>query len=219
MADKGIKHLDYAIGALALLIAVFVVLMPFRDLAHDTWDFSGISGYFPRFKMDGVMGFLVFFCIPAYFIYRHIQKRKEGAPMGIFGSIFGEHFGNKGPEFIEKGPMKLDIRSEEIKAPNYRHVSEGGRNWHRMYIDFKITRQDYDKYKRSGLMENELFGMRHPKYPDVMMSFAGGSLGYIRFVDFPNVQEMESARDDLIQGLHAVRSRIENPPGKLSIEI
>ncbi len=111
--------------------------------------------------------------------------------------------------YAGEGPMKVSITQEEIKTPSISHALEGGRNWWRMHINIQLSERDAELYKRSGLMENELFSYPTKEFPDVLISFTGHSIGMVKHADFPNVQRLEQAKEALIAGLYAVRSRLE----------
>jgi hypothetical protein len=112
-------------------------------------------------------------------------------------------------ELPHDGPIKVEITQEQIPAPSTEHSLHGGRQWWRMHINIKMSKSDYALYKQSGLMENELFAYPHPKFPDTDVSFAGLSIGYVKKCDFPSIQDLNAAKEELISGLQAVRSHLE----------
>lgn len=143
--------------------------------------------------------------------------------MGMFRAMFGKQRGS-GPKLTDGGPIQVNITSEQIKAPSSKHALMGGDHWWRMHIDISMSRQDFALYTRSGLIENELFAYPHPDYPDTLISFAGMTIGYMLYVDFPSMQDLQAAKEDLFTGLQIVRSQLErmkgtDDPHKESVEI
>ena len=75
----------------------------------------------------------------------------------------------------DAGPMKLNIRVEEIPAKLDFRLQSGSNIAQRMHIDFTISKKDLLAFKQLGLIGNELFSHRHPRYPDVMVELHGSS--------------------------------------------
>jgi hypothetical protein len=206
--NRGVQHLNYAIGALALLIAVFVVLMPFRDLAHDTWDFSSISGYFPRFKMDSIMGFLVFFCIPAYFIYRFFQKRQHSAAV----------------EAAPEQPFKVNIAVLPMQDAALTKLARGRRMTHMLEMDIQIGIKDWQRIKDAGLYDAVLFS-----YPDPTSTYSGDmhtchvrELRQKIAVPFYNLGDAEKAKEEFLKNIVNLRAAVETMkegPQRTSFEL
>jgi hypothetical protein len=98
----------------------------------------------------------------------------------------------------KEGPMKIDVRTEHL-----------GKGKYRMYLDAVMSQRDQTALENSGLKDHALFFYPHPNYPDIPEPYEGRALFHIRHVDFPDIQSLNKAKDDLMKNLHAMRSQLD----------
>jgi hypothetical protein len=95
-----------------------------------------------------------------------------------------------------EGPMKVKVSIEQIHARK-----------HRLHIDVKMTKRDFEAIKQTGMASYALF------YKDGVTSldnhYCPLHLASVKYVDFDDLAQAEDAKEKLIQGLQAMRSRIE----------
>lgn len=96
------------------------------------------------------------------------------------------------------GPMKINIRTERINNRK-----------HRLHIDVVMSKKDQLALKQSGLEGHVLFQFPNPKFPDVNLNYCNLTLLHVRHVDFPDTQSCDHAKTMLIEGLYALRSRLD----------
>jgi hypothetical protein len=99
--------------------------------------------------------------------------------------------------------MKVNIRTEQLtkgfsKTPVYR-----------LHIDVKLSKKDILAMKNSGLATHTLFAYPNPKFPDQVLYYKHIFLFRLKYVDFPDIQELEKAKDELMQTLYFLRSRLD----------
>jgi hypothetical protein len=132
----------------------------------------------------------------AYFMYRSLAKdyvamrKRQTAP--------------------EDGPMRVNLSVTD--APKGSWSDQGiqfGTHWKRLNIDVAMSKQDRAALKTSGFEMHSLFRHRHPKMPDVEVDYLNIHLFNTPYVDFPNLQELDTAKAKLLDGLHALRTRLD----------
>jgi hypothetical protein len=196
MADKrtpGVRHLDYAIGAVASLIAFFVILWPFRDLEHDTWDFSGISR---GINMELLIFIGLVVGIPLYFFYRKGKKINDAKALALT------------PEHSFRVKVTVDAIANN---PALLTAVRGRPVTHSLKVDVTISPKDWDRIKKTGFYDAVLF-----KYPDTtsttsreVNSYRVNYLETVGSVDFFNIGQAEDAKEELLQSLVNLKSAIE----------
>ena len=97
-----------------------------------------------------------------------------------------------------EGPMKVNLRIEQIHPRK-----------HRLHVDIKMTRKDWDALNATGLMNSVLFSYPHPEFEDTEKNFSVGLSLRVKYVDFTNAIDAIDAKEQCIQQLQALRSRIE----------
>jgi len=102
-----------------------------------------------------------------------------------------------------EGPMKVNITTEEVPA------AFSSRSKYRMHIDVQMSQKDREALKRSGLEMHKLFDYPHPKWEDQDAQYLNCHLFNTKYVDFPDMQALDRAKDELLEGLHALRSRLD----------
>jgi hypothetical protein len=88
-------------------------------------------------RMESIMGFLVFFCIPAYFIYRFIQKRQHSAAV----------------EAAPEQPFKVNIAVVPMQDGALTKLARGRRMTQMLEMDVKIGIKDWQRIKDAGLYD------------------------------------------------------------------
>lgn len=99
------------------------------------------------------------------------------------------------------GPMKVDIRSEQVKK-------FFGGTIYRLHISVKMSERDKSALKASGLWLHALFTYTYLKTGE-RDDFLNANLFSTAYVDFANMQELDRAKEELLEGLHALRSRLD----------
>jgi hypothetical protein len=97
----------------------------------------------------------------------------------------------------EGEPMKVNLRTEQL-----------GQRKHRLHIDVKMCASDWEAIKQSGLGNLSLF--EHERVTKLDNFYSVGHLLRVRHVDFDHMQDLEHAKDQFIEGMHSLRSRIES---------
>jgi hypothetical protein len=95
------------------------------------------------------------------------------------------------------GPMKVNIRTEKL----YQGF--------RLHIDVQLCQKDMLAMKNSGMELHELFPYPHPEFPDKLISYRNVHLYEVKYVDFPDIQALDKGKDELMMGLHFLRSRFD----------
>lgn len=95
------------------------------------------------------------------------------------------------------GPMKVDLRTEQVGSK------------HRLHINVTMSQKDQLALEASGLLQNILFHYPNPKDPKEHFAYCNASLLYVHYVDFPNIAWRDQSKEDLLEGLHALRSRLD----------
>jgi len=107
------------------------------------------------------------------------------------------------------GPMKVDLRTQEISAKTAFQLISGSKTAYRLHINVTMSKRDMDAMTNGGLDRLSLFSYRLPQGPEVMTDYFNSDLFRIRQVDFPNLTELDRSKDELTRGLHALRSRLD----------
>jgi len=97
-----------------------------------------------------------------------------------------------------EGPVKVNLRIEQIHERK-----------HRLHIDIKMTRRDWEALKATGLTNHTLFSYQHPKFEDAQQHYSLGLSLRVKHADFTNSMDAHDAKEECIRSLQAVRSRIE----------
>jgi len=105
------------------------------------------------------------------------------------------------------GPMEVSLRTEHR-----------GSKW-RLHIDAKLSQEDINALKRSGMEDYLLFEYPHPKLEGVNHQYCGITLLYVRKVDFPSMGDMEVAKQQLLQRLYTMRNVMERSKEQEAQEI
>jgi hypothetical protein len=95
----------------------------------------------------------------------------------------------------KEGPMQVNLTIEQSHST------------HRLYIDVKMTKRDWEAIKHAGLRGHWLF--QHDGVTKMDNHYAVGHLLRVKYVDFSNSIDAHDAKDKLISGLQALRTRIE----------
>src|SRR5262249_38887942 len=94
-----------------------------------------------------------------------------------------------------EGPMKVNLR---IDKRGYQH---------RLHINVKMTRRDWDAIGRAGLLNHSLF--EKEEVTSTTNYYAIAHLLRITHVDFDNYINDESAKEEIVPPPQALRSRIK----------
>lgn len=95
------------------------------------------------------------------------------------------------------GPMKINISMERLGKK------------HRLHIDVTMSKADQLALKNSGLEAHSLFRFPDPKNPEIEYDYCNLTLLHKKYVDFPNIQDCDYAKAQLIEGLYALRTRLD----------
>lgn len=93
-------------------------------------------------------------------------------------------------------PMKVNLRTEQLKNGK-----------HRLYIDVKMSPDDWEGVKGTGLMNYWLF--QQDGVTDLDNHYSVAHLLRVTHVDFPDIQSKDRAKAELIDALHVLRTRID----------
>jgi hypothetical protein len=96
----------------------------------------------------------------------------------------------------ENGPMKVNLEIEQRSPVR-----------HRLHIDIKMTRKDWDALVATGFSNVTLFTYETPYVKDFPYSL-GDNLR-TKYVDFDDIAAAEAAKEEIIEKLHRLRNRIE----------
>jgi hypothetical protein len=110
--------------------------------------------------------------------------------------------------FQGDGPMRVTLSTEEIRGPSYKHRAIS-QHWFRLHIKVEMSERDYELFKKAGLIDQAYFSHPWCDFPDTEEQYLGHHLFNSPYVDFPNMQALDIAKDELLRNLHAARSRIE----------
>lgn len=119
----------------------------------------------------------------------------------IGGIILFVKFGQKSVEArisegVPEGPMKVNLEIEQISSRK-----------HRLHIDVKMPKSDWDAIKAAGLGNYSLF--EHEKVTELDNFYAVGHLLRVKHVDFESLPEAATAKETFIASMHALRTRID----------
>jgi hypothetical protein len=158
--------------------------------------------------MDGVMGFLVFFCIPAYFIYRYIQKKQHSAAV----------------EAAPEQPFKVNIAVVPMQDGALTKLARGRRMTHMLEMDIKIGIKDWQRIKDAGLYDAVLFSYPDPTstYSSDMHTCHVRELRQKIGVPFYNIGDAEKAKEEFIKNIMNLRASVEaikEGPQRTSFEL
>jgi hypothetical protein len=105
----------------------------------------------------------------------------------------------------EGAPMRVNLTTEQL-----------GSHKHRLHIDVKMSAADWEAVQQAGYGNHMLFEARGVTSLD--NHYAVGHLLRVRYVDFPDMQALQSAKGELLDGLHAMRSRIDAQKERKALE-
>lgn len=154
--------------------------------------------------MGDAWGFLLWIPIlyGVYWLYRSIQKKAEIKAAGPNYQTIPAY---------ETGSMKVDISFQQVPAKSSKHRLFGGDNWWRMHMNIRMSDEDWALFKKSGLIENELFSSPNVEFPEIEESFPGIGLQWMpAYRDFPNISDAEAAKEKLVHALHIIRARVDD---------
>jgi hypothetical protein len=98
----------------------------------------------------------------------------------------------------KEGPMKVNLEIEQIYS-----------NQHRLHIDIKMTKQDWDALLDAGLGNGTL--CTYPSAPSTgsqPLPFMFTDIMRIKYLHYPNGQEVREAKEEIIKNLQYARSHI-----------
>jgi hypothetical protein len=97
----------------------------------------------------------------------------------------------------EGAPMKVDLRVQQIRSRR-----------HRLHINVKMCRSDFLATKKAGLYSFTLCS--YEPATAAGNNYVIGHLGRIHHIDFDNMQDLQHSKDEFIESMHALRTRIDS---------
>jgi hypothetical protein len=171
-------------------------------------------------EVIGKIGAFILVSIGAYYVFMegvtnvgHILWIAPLVALGIF--VYFLAFHDKVKQHFQyqaapaKGPIKINLTVSDVTKGVMSEHSAFGRNWKRLHIDVVLSQRDWDTMKSANIEDKELFGYRHPDYPEKIVSYTNRRLIDLKAVDFPNMAELDKAKEELLDGLYALRSRLD----------
>lgn len=93
-------------------------------------------------------------------------------------------------------PMQVKLRTEQLKEHK-----------HRLHIDVRMSPEDWEALKQSGMANAWLFEAKNVTSMD--NHYAVGHLLRVHKVDFEDIQALQRAKDKLVENLHIMRGCID----------
>jgi hypothetical protein len=155
-----------------------------------------------------VIANIIILTLIAWGIWAVVKKFSKASAIKAAAPTF------KGEAPSEKGPMKVEVAFQEVPAKDSKHRLYGGDSWWRMHFDVRFSQEDWALFKKSGLIEKELFTYPMVNFEGndaVQASFDGRQLQYMpNYRDYPDISSAEAAKESLIKSLHIIRGRIDD---------